>query len=325
MIQGDNEFQRITKICNGEIRRPSQFADVPGPREAVVMTGLARNPEKRYPTARAMALALEAAIAPATSREIGEWVEAVADEALRERSAHVAEIERHSAEIVSGVDEQGDGPVSQVLGTEGRVSALPSYRPGRSSTAPIESWSNPSGGESLTPSGEEVEFRPKRRKAWALVAFLFLFAGGALAASGPGRRLGAAIWADPSIPSEASSIPAAKGSPSALPSTPTTVATNLSPPPAPAPASTATSASTHAEAAPEPVPRSHPHRGRSSPSGAPDAPAVEPAALVPVPAAPPARSAARPASAATAAPAPDCAVPYTMDAEGIRHPKLECL
>jgi hypothetical protein len=43
---------------------------------------------------------------------------------------------------------------------------------------------------------------------------------------------------------------------------------------------------------------------------------------------PPTHSAAAPVTAAAppaAGASADCAVPYTIDAEGIRHPKLECL
>lgn len=59
---------------------------------SVATTGLAHAPERRYPTARAMAIAIEE-VGVATSREVGEWIEHVGRQELAERTRLVAAIE----------------------------------------------------------------------------------------------------------------------------------------------------------------------------------------------------------------------------------------
>jgi serine/threonine protein kinase len=61
--------------------------------EAIVMRGLARDPAHRWPTARAMALALEDTLAPATAPHIGAWVSRIAHEPLAKRAALIAAME----------------------------------------------------------------------------------------------------------------------------------------------------------------------------------------------------------------------------------------
>jgi serine/threonine protein kinase len=64
----------------------------------IVMKGLALGPEARWETARAMAVALEDAGAPATPAQVGAWVEKVAAKALAERQARIDEIELRGAD-----------------------------------------------------------------------------------------------------------------------------------------------------------------------------------------------------------------------------------
>jgi len=61
--------------------------------DAVVLRGLSRRPEHRFATALEMAAALEAAIQPASQREVAEWVSGTAGETLRERAAILRAIE----------------------------------------------------------------------------------------------------------------------------------------------------------------------------------------------------------------------------------------
>jgi serine/threonine-protein kinase len=67
--------------------------DVPPAVAQVVVRGLERDPERRFATAREMATALEAALAPATRVEIGEWVERTAAEALARSAEALRTIE----------------------------------------------------------------------------------------------------------------------------------------------------------------------------------------------------------------------------------------
>jgi serine/threonine-protein kinase len=60
------------------------------------MKGLERDPEKRFSTAREMALALQQEVGLLASCEIGDWVRELAEPTLSERSRQVVEMERSS-------------------------------------------------------------------------------------------------------------------------------------------------------------------------------------------------------------------------------------
>jgi serine/threonine-protein kinase len=66
---------------------------LPAELDAIVMRGLQRDPQDRYPTARDMAIELESLKPAIPRREIGDWVARVAESALRARSASIAEVE----------------------------------------------------------------------------------------------------------------------------------------------------------------------------------------------------------------------------------------
>jgi serine/threonine protein kinase/peroxiredoxin len=65
--------------------------------DEIVMRAVARDPVKRYPTAHAMALALEAIGPLATQSTVGAWVQSLAKESLAQRAAWVRDIEERSA------------------------------------------------------------------------------------------------------------------------------------------------------------------------------------------------------------------------------------
>jgi serine/threonine protein kinase len=82
---------------------------VPPALDAVVLKALKARPEDRYPTALAFARALETAVAPATSREVAEWVTEICGLRLRERAAELSRIEAVTApELVSSNDLRQD-------------------------------------------------------------------------------------------------------------------------------------------------------------------------------------------------------------------------
>jgi serine/threonine-protein kinase len=81
---------------------PSRYRpEVPAEIDALVAKGLARAPAARFATANEMALALEAAVTPATQSQIGRWVESLAAPALEERQRLVAAIENPPAPAAS--------------------------------------------------------------------------------------------------------------------------------------------------------------------------------------------------------------------------------
>lgn len=84
---------------------PSRFnPDVPRALDEIVMRALAREPSARWPTARAMAIALEQCVAPATASQVGAWVARLAGPNLAELARKIAAIESEAtSERLSGV------------------------------------------------------------------------------------------------------------------------------------------------------------------------------------------------------------------------------
>lgn len=89
-----NEANLMYAVLTVPIAAPSTINPAVSPElDAVVMKGLQKNPAKRFGTALEMADALEAAIPPASSREVARWMERLAAKALGERASLVAEVE----------------------------------------------------------------------------------------------------------------------------------------------------------------------------------------------------------------------------------------
>jgi eukaryotic-like serine/threonine-protein kinase len=100
LFGGDNPGATVANVLDKEIVAPSAInPDVPAPIDAIVLRGLARHPDLRFSTAREMASALEQACPPATAREIGEWVQREAGEAVRARASLVADVESRSSAV----------------------------------------------------------------------------------------------------------------------------------------------------------------------------------------------------------------------------------
>jgi serine/threonine protein kinase len=97
-LLGGDVRQVVGKIVDGRWDPPSRRTPgLPKAVDAVVLRGLAKSPDERFPTARAMAQALEAALPPAGTLEVSEWVERVDGEALSLRRNQLAEAESLSA------------------------------------------------------------------------------------------------------------------------------------------------------------------------------------------------------------------------------------
>ena len=88
---------RPSSTCfrRGSRRHPSSFPVCLG-LDAVLERGLAREPSRRYATAREMARDLEGCIEAMRSSRFGAWVEEVGGEKVRERARQISEVEgRH--------------------------------------------------------------------------------------------------------------------------------------------------------------------------------------------------------------------------------------
>ena len=114
LFNGDSELAIIHQVTMNEIPPLRSIGvEVPPALDAVVMRGLSREPADRFQTAREMAMALEAAVAPAPAWEVGEWLATVAPDGITRRGREVQAIEHAS---LSGTDvaplsARGDGSV----------------------------------------------------------------------------------------------------------------------------------------------------------------------------------------------------------------------
>lgn len=203
----------MARVLHGDIPRPSEkLQGLPAALDAIVMRGLARDPDARFPTAKAMASALEE-LGPARALQVGEWVESLAGDALRERAARLAAIERDgTSEPESPVASPNDIP-TQIL---------------QDPSAPVV--------DAIAPVIEpEAPLAPKRRSR-ALILFaiaaLALLGGGAFAMT---RR------AEPTPEVAVPSVSAPAPTPSV-----SSVVASVSPPPPPPSASPPPAKTTHA-------------------------------------------------------------------------------
>jgi serine/threonine-protein kinase len=95
LFRADNEARLMALVLAGRVEPPSAVAPgSPAGFDRVVLRGLHRDAEKRFATAREMATELERVVGAAPPTEVGEWVEYIASEELRERTHRIEEIER---------------------------------------------------------------------------------------------------------------------------------------------------------------------------------------------------------------------------------------
>ncbi len=346
LVQGESDWQRMAQICAGETLAPSRVEPaVPPELDAVVMKGLAKNPADRYATARDMAAALESVAPHATAREVGEWVEEAGGDSLRRRAALVAEIESHSADTAPAsygdeptVTRSDIGALIVAESSANRYSApaamarslssapppaprpsVPSVRsdPSDPSMPSVRSTTSGSGTRSVrrvAAAAEEVEVeRPARRRAILLPILVLLFAAaaGTVVFYTRPQALGLADVAVSEGPQGPASPP-----PAVAPSS------EVLPSPAVAPAPSGQAAMPIAPVASAVTGAGDALPAASTTAAAIRVPAASPTALAPWK---PWHAPVSASAASAAAAAHECDVPYTIDAEGIRHPKAQCL
>jgi len=94
LFSSDSPAASVQKLLHAEIELPSQIVpDLPPALDRVVLQALARPLSERFQTARAMAEALEHAVAPCSMLELASWVEAHVGEELDARSELVSDVE----------------------------------------------------------------------------------------------------------------------------------------------------------------------------------------------------------------------------------------
>jgi serine/threonine protein kinase len=98
LFDADEPGAILDMILRHPVPPPSTLApEVPGVFDIIVARALARDPAERFQTARELAIDLEDALALASPREVGDWVQATAGPLLHEREDMVAELEAVSA------------------------------------------------------------------------------------------------------------------------------------------------------------------------------------------------------------------------------------
>jgi serine/threonine-protein kinase len=93
LFAGDSNGAIVRNVLDMPIPPPSEVSPELGSFDTVIARALARAEVERYRDARSMALGLEAACKPASSREVSEWVESLVGPALREREVLLHDLE----------------------------------------------------------------------------------------------------------------------------------------------------------------------------------------------------------------------------------------
>jgi eukaryotic-like serine/threonine-protein kinase len=97
MFEAENHAAMITAVLAGPQDPPSKYNPaVPATLDALVMKAMQADPGQRFATTREMAREVEKTVTPASTLEVGEWVERIAGERLARRSQKIAEIESAS-------------------------------------------------------------------------------------------------------------------------------------------------------------------------------------------------------------------------------------
>ena len=137
LFEGIDDGDIYARVLHGEVEPPSAHVDGLGSGvDSIVLRGLARDRTARYPTAREMALAIEAVMPLATPSRVGAWVESLAGESIAERMEQIADIEGGTS-----AGDPGDLTASSVLDTSSislTGSARARQASGRDRTAPTQ-------------------------------------------------------------------------------------------------------------------------------------------------------------------------------------------
>jgi serine/threonine-protein kinase len=97
LFHADDPAGVVGKVMKAPIPRPSFVNSmVSAELDRVVMKALDRNANMRFQTARDFAMAIEEALTPSTARKVGEWVAQVGGKNLARRAERVAQIESSS-------------------------------------------------------------------------------------------------------------------------------------------------------------------------------------------------------------------------------------
>ena len=230
LMKGDTEAQLLNAVLSMEILPPSTHNREVSPElDAVVMKAVAKKPEERYATASDMAIALEQAVRPASTREVAAWMEEHLGESLNRRRRVVAEIE-------SSTSAPGRGELLKMIDASGELQSgpLPPAAPSAPQVPPLDA-----SGPNLQASTASLTLSrhppPDRSRVWLVGAGLLL-----VPVLGGGVALGIALSRPPTVttpPLGAGAMPSLTASVLVSPTAVTPVGSGSSQAPLPASAS----------------------------------------------------------------------------------------
>ena len=99
LYEGDDESAIVYRVLHDPLvppsrARPRQDDPISAELDAIVLRGLARNPDERFASAREMALALERAVQGASQFELSEWVRMLVGPQLDARAAELRKLQQ---------------------------------------------------------------------------------------------------------------------------------------------------------------------------------------------------------------------------------------
>lgn len=294
--EGAKDVDVVTRVARGEFDPPSKYRpDLPPEIDAITMRGLEIDADRRYQTARDMALDLERRIGLVHPREVGQWVERLAPDALRNRANMVSAMELASGALVA----TDAGAPRSILETD-RVA--PNPYPYRAAAHDPISTSNftPISLSNFTPPGMQLEV--KARRDLVPVVAILAFCGALLVVG-----LGLSAWAllVGRSPSSSNELPLSAASSSASAPVPSVDPLPLPSSSTPQPVSSAPQKGPGADPSARGTKARGPLDGRSPPSGSagPTPPVVAPSPAKKV----------------------DCDPPFFTDEAGHRKYKRDCI
>jgi eukaryotic-like serine/threonine-protein kinase len=160
LFEGIDDGDIYARVLHGEVEPPSVYANGLGTGvDSIVLRGLARDRNARYPTAREMALAIEAVMPLATPSRVGAWVESLAGESIAERMEQIADIEGGTS-----AGDPGDLTASSVLDAAS-IGSSPSARARQSHARDRTAPTQPDNAPVLLPTRVDVGGRARRSQA----------------------------------------------------------------------------------------------------------------------------------------------------------------
>lgn len=134
LIGGTSAAERLRALLELDVAPPSSIVPgIPPAVDAIVVRALEKDPEKRFPSAKAMAMELQRAVPPASSIEVADWLREIVPEMVRERDAALTQLQRMSAPMASAPQLQS-GAYPAPSSSQSNVAGPSSNRTGGSST-----------------------------------------------------------------------------------------------------------------------------------------------------------------------------------------------